>query len=75
MGVIIKVVRWAFSSARGERDFDDLRNEGHDNLVQFRKFRTDTDEFKQYRQLRRAGFTPWQINHYRNQAPGKRFRR
>ena len=36
MGVIIKIVRWAHSSARGEQDIDELRRDYEDATDPFR---------------------------------------
>lgn len=34
--VVLRVIRWAFSSARGEKDYDDLRYEGEESADRLR---------------------------------------
>ena len=46
MLLVIRVVRWAHSSARGEKDFDDLQEEYHRNVTGVRE---RAQSIRQYR--------------------------
>src|SRR3954470_774752 len=62
MGVIVKLVRWAFNSARGERDIEELRQEGIDNL---HAARNRISYGRSYQQLRGQGFSNRELRQIR----------
>jgi hypothetical protein len=71
MRVIIRVVRWAYSSARGERDADELRQEGIDNR---QGLQNRINYGRSYRQLNAHGFSNQELRQIRGQRSGARFR-
>lgn len=72
MGVVVKVVRWAWSSARGERDtLDELTAEGVNNV---QGLQNRIDYGHGYGPLRRQGFSNAELRRARGQSAGGRFR-
>ena len=71
MGIVIKVVRWAWSTARGEKDYDDMQQE---YTEQRNALHNRVSQYRDVRYLRRIGFTNQQIRHHRGQHGGTRHR-
>lgn len=71
MLTVVKVIRWAWTTARKEKDYDEMAETWRDS----REALGRANRYGEYRQLQRMGFSRKEIIRAQNQRAGTSFKR